>query len=209
MISVETGSVCFLFRPSCLLPSWHSEIQFSALHFHFNCFNLVLANSSVGYVPLLLVTEYKFLRQFFFTCLEKHDLWQVITVTSGTLCNQERQISIMSSWLIKCVLKKDMYRTFWCILAHIFLRFSKFSSGLTTYHCLLLHSNIMQHQLVTGVRQPTTTDSMPCRSVICKVSMIARTAGLSAPLPTKLLKSMVEHAQAAVFFSFSAAISFS
>ena len=61
----------------------------------------------------------------------------------------------------------------------------------------------------TAVRQPTTTHRTPSRSVMCKVSMIARTAGLSAPLPTKLLKSTVEHAQEAVFFSFSAALSFS
>ena len=42
-----------------------------------------------GSVPLLLLTEYKLSQASFFICLEKHDLWQVIKVTSGTLYNNK------------------------------------------------------------------------------------------------------------------------
>ena len=42
-----------------------------------------------GSVPLLHLTEYKLSQASFFICLEKHDLWQVIKVTSGTLYNNK------------------------------------------------------------------------------------------------------------------------
>ena len=92
-----------LFQPSCLLPIWISQTRFSVLHSLFSLFQLVLANFSVGYVPLLLLTEYKLLRHPFSL---PRKTWLMKSHSSHlrhAVYKKQGQREILSSWLIKCV----------------------------------------------------------------------------------------------------------
>ena len=102
MINVETSFGWFLsFSSKLLLQIWIRQISSTA--FLFQLFQLGLANFSVGYVPLLLLTEYKLLRHSFSL---PRKTWLMKSHSSHlrhALYKKQGQREILSSWLIKCV----------------------------------------------------------------------------------------------------------
>ena len=109
MINVETGFVwCLSFSTKLFASNLNFSDTIFSTAFSFQLFQLVLANFSVGYVPLLLLTEYKLLRHPFSL---PRKTWLMKSHSSHlrhALYKKQGQREILSSWLIKCVFGQNV-----------------------------------------------------------------------------------------------------